>query len=188
LQKAQKAQKAQKSANLFCNLGRRLNRGMSIEIRSANIDDIGAILKLIQGKAEFDGCLELLFSSEADIKDAFFSATPKANGILAFENDEAIGIATYYSIYSTFIAKLGIWLDDLFVYPGSRKSRAGKALISKLCNIALDTGCGRIDWIVARDNENGKGFYEYLGANIFEEVRHARLDQKAIEKLVGKQA
>ena len=162
--------------------------GMNIEIRSANINDIGAILKLIQGKADFDGCLESLSSSDADIKEAFFSAKPKANAILAFENDEAIGIATYYSIYSTFIAKPGIWLDDLFVYPSSRKSGAGKALISELCNIALDTGCGRIDWIVARENENGKGFYEYLGANIFEEVRHARLDQKAIENLAGTKA
>ena len=55
--------------------------------------------------------------------------------------------------------------------------------MNSLCKIALNTGCGRIDWIVARDNENGRAFYESIGAQIFENVRHSRLDERAITKL-----
>ncbi len=156
-----------------------------IIIREANVNDVQDILSLIQGKAEFDGCLDALLSKKAEIEEAFFSSSPKTNALLAVEDGKPVGIATYYSIYSTFIAKPGIWLDDLFIYPENRKSGAGKALIIRLCKIAKEKGCGRIDWIVARDNENGREFYESLGATIFEEVRHSRLDERAIEKLAS---
>ena len=152
-------------------------------IREVNEKDVGDILSLIQAKADFDGCLDSLRSKEEEIRDAFLSAEPKAKAIVAEVNEKVIGIATFYNIYSTFIAKPGIWLDDLYVYEGYRKTGAGKALMNSLCKIALNTGCGRIDWIVARDNENGRGFYESIGAQIFENVRHSRLDERAITKL-----
>ena len=142
-------------------------------------------MALIRAKAEFDGCLDLLQSKEEEIEDAFFSNEPKAKAIIVLIDNKVVGIATYYGIYSTFIAKPGIWLDDLFVYEEYRKYGVGKALISKLCAIAKETGCGRIDWIVARDNENGRGFYNSIGAKIYEEVRHSRLDEQTINKLAG---
>jgi len=129
-----------------------------IEIRKAEKADVPAILDLVRGKAEFDGCLNSLQSTEADIEEAFFSEQPKAFALLAMKSGEAVGIATYYSIYSTFIAKPGIWLDDLFVYPQFRGSGVGEALLSELC-------------ILAR---------------IFEEVRRARLDECAINALAEK--
>lgn len=157
-----------------------------IEIRKAGRDDIPAILDLIRGKAEFDGCLDSLQSTATDIEEAFFSPQPKAFALLAMSSDEAVGIATYYSIYSTFIAKSGIWLDDLFIYPEFRGTGAGEALLIELCVLAQAAGCGRIDWIVARDNDLGRRFYERSGARIFEEVRYARLDERAISALVEK--
>ena len=57
--------------------------------------------------------------------------------------------------------------------------------MKNLGNLAIETGCGRIDWIVARDNKNGRDFYESIGAQIFEAVRHSRLDEKAIAKLIS---
>lgn len=148
--------------------------------------DAPVILDLVRGKAEYDGCLSSLKSTESDIEEAFFSPQPKAYALLAMIQGEAVGIATYYSIYSTFIAKPGIWLDDLFVYPQFRGNGVGEALLSELCALAQETGCGRIDWIVATDNERAKIFYERSGAQIFEEVRHARLDERAINALVEK--
>src|SRR3546814_2723305 len=82
-----------------------------------------------------------------------------AFSLLASKACESVVIATYYSIYSTFIAKPGIWLDDLFVYPQFRGSGVGEALLSELCILAQNTGCGRIDWIVATDNDRGRSFY-----------------------------
>lgn len=130
--------------------------------------------------------MDALRSTEADIDEAFFSSQPKAFALLAIVSGEAVGIATYYKIYSTFIAKPGIWLDDLFVYPQFRGAGAGVALLTELCVLAQKTGCGRIDWIVARDNDRGMSFYQRSGARIFEEVRHARLDENAISALVEK--
>jgi len=154
-------------------------------IREIEEKDLGDILSLIQAKADFDGCLDSLQSKEPEIYDAFLSSSPKAKAIVAEIDGKVIGIATYYNIYSTFIAKSGIWLDDLYVYEGYRQSGAGKELMKSLCNIALKTDCGRIDWVVAKDNENGRGFYESIGANIFEEVRHSRLDESAINRLAS---
>ena len=156
-----------------------------MDIKKIERSDIGDVLALIRAKAEFDGCLDSLKSKEAEIEDAFFSDEPKAKAIIASIEGKAVGIATFYGIYSTFIAKSGIWLDDLFVYEEYRKYGAGRALISELCKIAKETGCGRIDWIVARDNVSGRGFYNSVGATIFEEVRHSRLDEKAITRLAG---
>ena len=152
-------------------------------IRDVEQKDVSDILSLIRAKADFDGCLDLLQSKEAEVREAFLSSNPKAKAIVAEIEGNVVGIATYYDIYSTFIAKPGIWLDDLYVYKEHRKTGAGKELMKALCNIAIKIGSGRIDWIVARDNENGRGFYESIGAQIFEEVRHSRLDETAIIKL-----
>ncbi|WP_331458833.1 GNAT family N-acetyltransferase [Rheinheimera sp. EpRS3] len=155
-------------------------------MRQAVSADTNQILNIIRAKAEFDGCADTLRTRESDIKEAFFSQAPKAHALVVVEADEIIGIATYYSIYSTFIAKPGIWLDDLFIYPQYRSKGIGEALLSALCNVAEEAGCSRIDWIVAQDNEQGKRFYENVGACISESVRHARLDEAAIKHLADK--
>lgn len=157
-----------------------------IEIRKADRLDVPVMLELIRGKAEFDGCLDAVQSTVADIEEAFFSSQPKAFALLAMASGEGVGIATYYSIYSTFTSKPGIWLDDLFVCSPFRGCGIGEALLTELCVLAQATGCGRIDWIVARDNDRGRRFYQRSGAEIFEEVRHARLDERAIRALVAK--
>ncbi|HEY0924993.1 GNAT family N-acetyltransferase [Rheinheimera pacifica] len=155
-------------------------------MRQAVSADTNQILNIIRAKAEFDGCADTLRAQESDIKAAFFSPVPKAYALVVVEADQVIGIATYYSIYSTFIAKPGIWLDDLFIYPQYRSKGIGEALLSALCAVAEEAGCGRIDWIVAHDNEQGKRFYENVGACISESVRHARLDETAIKHLADK--
>ncbi|AQT60456.1 GNAT family N-acetyltransferase [Cellvibrio sp. PSBB023] len=155
-----------------------------MKIRQAEIKDTKEILALIKAKAEFDNHLDSLLATEKSITEAFFSTSPKSWAIVAEIDSQLVGIATYYNIYSTFKAKPGIWLDDLFIYPQYRNMGIGKALIKKLCFIAQENGCCRLDWIVACDNKNGTEFYEYLGAKIFEEVRHARLDEIAISRLL----
>lgn len=156
-----------------------------MNVREIERSDVSDIFALIQAKAEFDGCPESLKLDENEIESIFFSENPKAKAIIATIDAKVVGIATYYDIFSTFIAKPGLWLDDLYIYDKFRKYGVGKALITKLCAIAKETDCARIDWIVANDNENGKGFYNSLGATIFEEIRHSRLDENAIDKLAG---
>ncbi|MCG8368311.1 MAG: GNAT family N-acetyltransferase [Pseudanabaenales cyanobacterium] len=84
-------------------------------------------------------------------------------------------------IYSTFLAKPGIWLDDLYLRASYRSKGIGQALIRHLCQIAKQNGCGRIDWTVATSNDRGVNFYERIGAKVRQEVRLCRLDSAAIE-------
>jgi GNAT superfamily N-acetyltransferase len=160
----------------------------SLEIRAARESDAPALSALIRAKAEFDGCLQSLRAGESSLREALFSTRPKAKALVAVADSAVVGVVTYYDIYSTFIAKPGIWLDDLYVYETHRGRGIGKALIVRLCQIARESGCGRIDWIVARDNTNGRSFYEHLGAEVFEQVRHARLDEAAIDLLTTQHA
>ncbi|RXJ74157.1 GNAT family N-acetyltransferase [Veronia nyctiphanis] len=154
-----------------------------MNVREIEIADIADIFSLMQAKAKFDGRPESLKLDENKIEEVFFSNSPKAKAIVATIDGKVIGIATYYDIFSTFIAKPGLWLDDLYIDESHRKSGAGKALVTKLCQIAKSNGCARIDWIVADNNKNGKGFYNALGATIFDGIRHSRLDESAIHQL-----
>lgn len=159
---------------------------MVVRIKEADSSDTNTIFTLIQAKAKFDGQLDQLRSNEETIKTAFFSEHPKIYALLAIVANNVVGFATYYYIYSTVTAKPGIWLDDLYVYPEAQGSGSGQALLKKLCTIAKQAECGRIDWIVGRENENAIAFYKTFGAEVFEDVRHARLDEEAIRKLSGK--
>ncbi len=154
-----------------------------MRVRGIERLDVADIFALIQAKAMFDGCQESLLLNEDDIESIFFDYRPRAKAIVAIIDDDVVGIATYYDIFSTFIAKPGLWLDDLYVYDSFRDHGVGKALISRLCSVAKATGCARIDWIVADDNKNGKGFYHALGATISQHVRHSRLDENAMHQL-----
>lgn len=157
-------------------------------IRPAHEADIAVLLDLIRAKAAFDGCLASLRADEQSLRYALFSSRPRAHALVAEINGQIVGVATYYDIYSSFVAKPGIWLDDLYVYEDYRRYGVGKSLMAALCEIAQRNGCARIDWIVARDNKNGRDFYAKLGAEIFEQVRHARLDEAAIGQVVASNA
>ncbi len=160
----------------------------SLKVRPARESGAREVLALIRAKADFDGCLASLRADESSVAEALFSTPPKAKALVAVVESAIVGLVTYYDIYSSFIAKPGIWLDDLYVYEAHRSRGVGKALVAKLCEIAHDGGCGRIDWIVARDSVDGRAFYQSLGAEVFEQVRHARLDERAIQLLAAKRA
>lgn len=156
-----------------------------VTIEQARSSDVEAMYALIRAKAEFDGYLKDLRSTPETLQTAFFSEHPKAHALIARLHSQVVGMATYYDIYSTVTAKPGIWLDDLFVYPQFRGTGTGKALLLELCSVAKKTGCARIDWIVASDNKNAQEFYRNMGATIFEEVRHSRFDEQAIDRLTA---
>lgn len=151
-------------------------------IRMGLESDLPNILDLIRAKAVFDGCLDSLRADEQALRLALFSAFPKAKVLVSEVNGKVVGLATYYDIYSSFLAKPGIWLDDIFVYEEYRGLGIGKALMDGICCIAHGAGCARVDWIVARDNDNARAFYTKIGAEISELVRHARLNEDAIHR------
>ena len=153
----------------------------NVVIRQAQPDDITTIMELIQLKAEFDGCPASVEATAQKLAIDLFGEKPLAFVLLAENNRYPIGFATYHFIYSTFLAKPGIWLDDLYLRASYRSKGIGQALIRHLCQIAKQTGCGRIDWTVATSNDRGVNFYERIGAKVRQEVRLCRLDSAAIE-------
>lgn len=151
-------------------------------LRDATSSDIDIILELIHLKAEFDGNPESVLATPERLRNDLFGDNPLAWVLLAEIQGTPVGFATYHQIYSTFLAKPGIWLDDLYVKDEYRSKQIGQALIFRLCQIAHEAGCGRIDWTVAVTNIRGIRFYEKIGANILPNIRLCRLTSEAIAK------
>ncbi|MBD2242483.1 GNAT family N-acetyltransferase [Nostoc sp. FACHB-888] len=154
----------------------------NISIREANQRDIPAIMELIHLKAEFDGCPKSVEATSQKLEIDLFGEKPLAFVLLAEVDRDAIGLATYHFTYSTFLAKPGIWLDDLYIKAEHRSHRVGQALMLRLRQIGQEKGCGRIDWTVAVSNERGIKFYERIGAKIINKVKLCRLDGQELSK------
>ncbi len=152
-------------------------------IRPLREADVGAFFALLQDKAEFDGCPEALLATDASLRAALFGPAPMTRALVAVVDDELVGMATYYSIFSTFIMQPGLWLDDLYLDPAHRGRGIGRALMARLCAIADAAGCARVDWTVDAANPNGKRFYAGLGASISEHLQLCRLSAPAIRRL-----
>jgi GNAT superfamily N-acetyltransferase len=156
---------------------------METIIRVASEADLPAVMDLLAQKAEFDGCRDAFVATEEQLRQAFFSPSTKAQVILAVIDGKAIGLATYFPTFSTYLAKPGIWLDDLYVREGYRSRGVGKALMASLARTAKVLNCGRIEWTVALSNDRGIAFYERHGAAIHHHIRCVRLGAEGIERL-----
>lgn len=97
-------------------------------------------------------------------------------------------MATYFTSFSSFLMKPGLWMDDLYVDERHRGRGIGGRLVKRLCELAIERGYGRIDWVVAADNYSGRRFYASLGATIFESSRPVRLDEEAMRMLASSNA
>ncbi len=142
------------------------------------------LLRLLEAKADFDGARHKLRANLCNLEQELFSANPRVKALLATRDGTVVGMATYHAIFSSFLVRPGIWLDDLYVDSAHRKIGVGEALLSSLCGEALTNGCARIDWIVNASNDNGLGFYARMGAQVFASGRLVRLDEDAIRARV----
>jgi GNAT superfamily N-acetyltransferase len=157
----------------------------SVVIRAATAEDIPVILEFIAKKAEFDRCPEAVEATPEKIRETLFGDAPLAGILLAEVEGRAVGFASYFYTYSTFLARPGIWLDDLFVNVDRRSRRIGWALMQRLARLAGEKGCGRIEWTAGAHNERGLTFYRRHGARVSENARLCRLDRDAIASLAA---
>ena len=147
-------------------------------IRPASEADVPVIRQLITDLAEFEN-LEVR-ATDASLRDHLFGPRRYAEVLLAEENGVVVGFALFFHNYSTFLAKPGIYLEDLFVRPEHRKQRHGKALIVEVAKIALARGCGRLEWTVLNWNETAIRFYQSIGAVPMDEWTTYRLTGEAL--------
>ena len=158
----------------------------NVEIRSAKPEDVSGILKMVAELADFENLTEQLVATDADYQKSLFGPVPVAEALVAEQEGELIGYAIYFSTFSTFIGKAGIWLEDLYVREAFRHQGVGKGLLKALGKIALERDSGRYEWCVLDWNQNAIDLYEQVGGEILEEWRTVRLDRKGIENLSEK--
>ena len=133
-------------------------------IRPATVADVPLILEFIRDLADYEKLLHEVEATAAQLRATLFGAAPVAHCVLAFVDDAPAGFALYFFSYSTFLAKPGLYLEDLFVKPAHRGSGLGKALLLHLAQLANLRGCGRMEWSVLDWNQPAIDFYRRLGA------------------------
>jgi GNAT superfamily N-acetyltransferase len=154
-----------------------------IEVLEATESDVPAILEMIRGLAEYEKLLNLVTATEQQLRATLFSERPAAEVLLAFLDSECVGFALFFPNYSTFLAKPGLYLEDLFVKPHARGKGAGAALLKRLAQIAVGRGCGRVEWAVLDWNAPSIAFYKKLGAVPMDEWTTFRLTGDALAQL-----
>ena len=114
---------------------------------------------------------------------SLFGDPPAAEALLAFASDEPAGFAVYFHTYSTFLARLGMYLEDLYVSPEYRRRGLGTLLLRRVAAIAVERGCGRFEWVALDWNTDAHRFYEDLGAEMLPELRVFRIHGDALVQL-----
>ena len=144
-------------------------------IRPARETDVTTIHQLIKGLAEYERLADEAVATEDDIRTALFGARPFAEVLLAEERGEPVAFALFFHNFSTFVGRPGLYLEDLFVLPAWRGRGIGRDLLEHLKAIAVERGCGRVEWSVLDWNRTAIGFYERIGAEVLADWRICRL-------------
>ncbi|MBI1387875.1 MAG: GNAT family N-acetyltransferase [bacterium] len=154
-------------------------------IRSAGPADVPAIYAMIRELAEYEKLLHIVEATEDSIHRALFGEKPAAEALIALEMDVPVGFALYFTNFSTFVGKPGLYLEDLYVKPKFRGKGYGKALLVRLANIAVERDYGRMEWSVLDWNTPSIEFYKSLGAVPMDEWTVFRLNREAIASVAS---
>ncbi len=161
----------------------------TLAIRPASQPDLPVILSLIHALAEYermpDAVEATLETLATQLFGRGFGRGPTAECLIAELDGAAQGFAVYCMNFSTWLAKPGIWLEDLFVRPEARGNGLGEALLRSLAAIALERGCGRMEWAVLDWNSPAIGFYRRLGAEPLSEWTTHRVTGDALRSLAA---
>lgn len=133
-------------------------------LRPATAEDVPEILRFIRELADYERLNDAVTASEAALAATLFGEHRYAEVVLAESDGRPVGMALFFHNYSTFLARPGLYLEDLYVQPSHRGTGLGKALITCLARIAVERGCGRMEWSVLDWNEPARRFYRSLGA------------------------
>lgn len=156
-----------------------------LRIRSAAPADVPLILELIHALAEYERLAHQCVATEERIRESLFGPHPAAEVLIAELEGRAVGFALFCHNFSTFLARRGIWLEDLFVKPEYRGHGVGRALLVRLAALAVERDCGRLEWAVLDWNESAIGFYKGIGAVPLDDWTTFRVTGEALSRLAG---
>jgi GNAT superfamily N-acetyltransferase len=158
---------------------------MSFRIQGARPEDTAILHSLVRGLAEYEKLLHQVVGTEAQLRDELFGAHPVIEAVIGWEGERAVGFALFFHNFSTFLARRGLYLEDLFVLPDARGHGYGKALIRHLAQLAVQRNCGRFEWAVLDWNQPAIDFYRALGAELLPDWRICRLTGAALNRFAA---
>lgn len=167
---------------------RNLNTGRDcdlISIRNASVGDVGLILHFVRELAIYEKAEHEVLADEDAIRSSIFGEGSRVDALICEQQGEPVGFAVYFYNYSTWLGKMGLFLEDLYVSPEYRGNGAGIALLQHLARIAVERDCGRFEWNVLDWNEPSIKFYESLGAEPLNEWVGYRLTGQALQNLAA---
>ena len=156
---------------------------LNFTLRPAEPRDVPAICGLIMDLAVFENLAHLVEATPEKLAPQLFGQRPAAEAMVAEVGDRVVAFALYFSNFSTFLAKPGLYLEDLYVKPERRGAGIGKAMLRHLAALAVQRGCGRFEWSVLDWNANAIRFYEGMGATLMPEWRICRVTGPALTQL-----
>ncbi|MGN6368033.1 MAG: GNAT family N-acetyltransferase [Phycisphaerae bacterium] len=150
-------------------------------IRPATESDIPAILSLLRELADYEKLSHACIATEAGFRTHLFGPNPAAEAMVAVVDNHTVGYALWFRTFSTFLAKPGIYLEDVYVQPAHRGKGIGKSFLKHLATLAIARNYGRVEWSVLKWNAPSIAFYKSIGALPLEEWEMMRLTGDALK-------
>ena len=154
-------------------------------LRPAEPRDLDPVVGLIRELAEFERLTHLLQVTPDSLRPHLFGARPVVEALVAERDGAVLAFALFFTNFSSFLGKPGLYLEDLIVAPAERGQGIGQALLERLARIAVERDYGRFEWSVLDWNENAIRFYERMGASVMPDWRICRVTGDALRRLGG---
>ncbi|EOC3058876.1 N-acetyltransferase family protein [Cronobacter dublinensis] len=158
---------------------------MSYTIRPARPEDASAIYEMIYELAVYEKAPQEVITTPDEIRDTLFGADSKTEALICEAEGKAVGYAVFFTSYSTWLGRNGIYMEDLYVSPAFRGQGAGRALLKNIAQCAVKRQCGRLEWSVLDWNQPAIDFYLSIGAAPQSEWIRYRLDGEALLQFAG---
>lgn len=155
----------------------------TFSLRAAKPRDLPAIVGLIGELAEFEQLTHLLEVTPRKLEPQLFGPRPAAEAVVAEGGGEVVAFALFFTNFSTFLGRPGLYLEDLYVQPRWRGAGIGRALLRHLAALAVERDCGRFEWSVLDWNTHAIGFYQAMGATVMPDWRICRVTGDALRAL-----
>lgn len=154
------------------------------QIRFAGEEDVTLILHFIKELADYEKMLSEVTATEELLRETLF-VQKKAEVLIGEYGGKPVGFALFFHNYSTFLGKPGIYLEDLYIMPGMRGLGLGKAMLACLAHLAVERGCGRLEWWCLDWNEPSIKFYKQMGAQPMDDWTVYRVDKQNLNDLAA---
>ena len=156
-----------------------------LRIVAATEADVGLVLQFVRELADYERLSEAVVATEAGLRECLFGPDRIAYALIAYLDGEPAGFAVYFFSFSTFLARRGLFLEDLYIRPECRRRGVGRALLAHLARVAVERGCGRMEWNVLNWNEMALRVYRGIGAQPMSEWTNQRLTGSALAALAA---